>query len=220
MPSPRPGHPLTVSVRFQRTLGFLQRPRSSSRRSVSRPGLSVCSAWLVLNISPIQTSDPKIAYMVFHCPFSSHRAPAARWLEKGRGRRLAVGAEDVAAGMHRVAFLCAFEPVFARNAHHEYACPTWWRPCPCPPTTCRCSVAEDHPPTALTRRRSSRQTPFPWHPTFFSTRVRVWSGRVSSFSSNISVSLWIIVLSWHFYFLVGCNKMNSNSLRSDDLCPS
>ena len=56
-PIQRTGHPFTVATCFHSiSLGFLQFPRSSSRRPVSRPGLSMCSTWLVLNIIPIQPS--------------------------------------------------------------------------------------------------------------------------------------------------------------------
>ena len=53
------GNGFAVVVHFHsRTLGFLQHPRSSSRRPVSGPGLSVCSEWLVLNIFPTTDLHP------------------------------------------------------------------------------------------------------------------------------------------------------------------
>ena len=53
-----------------------------SWRSVSRPGFSVCSTWLVLNIIHIQSSDPKIDYMDFHCPMSSVIWPVFQYLSQ------------------------------------------------------------------------------------------------------------------------------------------
>ena len=56
-----PGHPRVVVAHFHsRTLDFPQHTRSSSWQSLSRPGRSVCSMSLVLNIIHFQPIAPKI----------------------------------------------------------------------------------------------------------------------------------------------------------------